>query len=39
MEPRFTDTRLIRTLIIMDSFLGPASYIFLKINPLNKDTP
>ena len=32
------DTCLIQTLVIMDSFLRPALYIFLKINPLNKDT-
>ena len=32
MKPRFTDTRLIRTLVIMDSqFPGPAPQIFLKI--------
>ena len=35
-ETHFMDTRLIRTLVIMDSFLGPAPF-FLKINPLNKE--
>ena len=38
VKPHFMDTRLIRTLVITDSFLDPAPYIFLKINPLNKDT-
>lgn len=32
------DTRLIGTLVITDSFLRPAPYIFLLINPVNKDT-
>ena len=29
----------LRTLTIMDSFLGPPPYIFLKFDLLNKDTP
>ena len=31
--------RLIRTLVITDSFLSPAPYNFLKINPLNHLVP
>ena len=36
VKPHFMDTHLIQTLVIMECFLGPAPYIFLKINLLNK---
>ena len=38
VKSRFVNIRLIRTLVITDSFLGHAPYFFLKISALNKDT-
>lgn len=38
VKPCFMNTCLIWTPIITDTFLGPAPYILLKTNPLNKGT-